>query len=180
MNLLAIRHPPVTVAGLCYGRHDVPVAPIDPDAVHRIAEGVADRQITVRTSPARRCLVLAERIAECCKVPLTVDDRLVELAFGAWEGRAWAEIERTDAEHLARFMASYHSVAPPGGETVRDLERRVGAFVEDARRDGPCLAVTHAGVIRALRVLLRGIPWDAALAEPVPYVETVAFELSHS
>jgi broad specificity phosphatase PhoE len=50
-----------------------------------------------------------------------------------------------------------------------DLERRVAAFVDTLPQEG-VLLVTHAGPIRAMKVLLESLNWQAAMSEPIPYL----------
>ncbi len=65
-------------------------------------------------------------------------------------------------------MASWQSAAPPGGERLDDLLARVGAWHADVRAKGEAaLALTHAGVIRALRAEARRVPYATVVAEPV-------------
>ena len=66
--------------------------------------------------------------------------------FGAWEGRAWDAIARTELDAWAADIAGY---APPGGESPLAVQRRALDFVTGL--DVPeAVVVTHAGVIRML------------------------------
>jgi broad specificity phosphatase PhoE len=49
------------------------------------------------------------------------------------------------------------------------LERRVAAFVDTLPQEAVVL-VTHAGPIRAMKVLLESLNWQAAMSEPIPYL----------
>ena len=95
-DLALLRHPPIlAVAGTCYGRLDLPLAPG--------WEGWAASQATllaglaperIWSSPARRCLSVADALAERLGLAVTPDARLLELDFGDWEGRAWDDVPR--------------------------------------------------------------------------------------
>ncbi|WP_434458037.1 alpha-ribazole phosphatase family protein [Stutzerimonas urumqiensis] len=125
----------------------------------REAVRAAPRWQRILSSPLRRCADFAAVCAEAWGVPLRLDPRLMELDFGAWEGRTAAELMETDAEALGRFWRDPYAFTPPQGETMVDFERRVTAAIEDARAgEGDVLVVTHAGVMRLLLARAQGLP----------------------
>ena len=76
--------------------------------------------------------------------PFTVERRLREVCFGLWEGRSIAELEAR--RRRARLA--------PGGEPPAQLKRRLRDWAAAVARSGkPAVAVTHKGVIRAMRRL---------------------------
>jgi alpha-ribazole phosphatase len=170
-----VRHAPVGATGLCYGQSDVPTL-ID-------AEAAADRVTAhwrasryprcdaVWASPWARTRPVAEEIARRWNVPCQIDARLSELCFGEWEGRLYADLEREDGERFATWMSRYETGSPPGGESLRELVLRVAHFREEVKtRGGVHLAVTHAGVVRALRMLRDGGTYEGALGKTVEYL----------
>ncbi len=162
--MIFLRHPAAAVApGTCYGRLDLGPAP---GAEAEIAQALTllPPVAAVLSGPARRCRILAERIAARDGVPAVIDDRLQELDFGRWEGRRWDAIDRAESDPWA---ADPVSVAPPGGETFAALTRRVAAALADAPAEATI--VTHAGVIRAARMILGGESFAAVFAAPVPH-----------
>jgi alpha-ribazole phosphatase len=193
-KLWCVRHAPVAVTGVCYGHADVPLGMGEHEAARTIRCALDASGITLREvwcSPAARTRTVAEILAAESGASLHVDPRIAELAMGEWEGLPFAEIERTDAARFDRWMAAWRTEAPPGGETLASLVARVGAWAIERRialdaldarqvRDAPrdVLAVTHAGVIRALRALLRGTTYEAILdaggAVPHLAIELVA------
>lgn len=93
-------------------------------------------------------LTRARQTAELLKplASFTVERRLHEVRFGLWEGRVIAEIE---AKRRRRSFA-------PGGEPPPQLKRRLCDWAAGLARAGtPAVAVTHKGVIRAMRRLAR-------------------------
>lgn len=162
--MILLRHPSTDAPeGLCYGRTEVGLGP---GAAAGIARALAatPRVRRVMASPARRCRALAVALAERDGVELVHDARLRELDFGAWEGRFWQDIPRAESDLWA---ADPWREAPPGGESFAALHRRVAAAL-DAAGAGAAL-VTHAGPIRAARMIRDGVTFAAAFAEPVPY-----------
>lgn len=177
MTLFAARHARVAVDGLCYGRQEVETILGDEETAQAILDRLGDQRDridAVWTSPASRCRRPAERIAETLGVLAHVCAPLHELHYGEWEGRSWDALEREDGERLRRWMGSWQSEAPPGGETVDDLEGRVGEWLKASEPSG--LLVGHAGVIRALWVILRSASWEDAMAREIEHLEIEPFQ----
>ncbi|MEO1469607.1 MAG: histidine phosphatase family protein [Pseudomonadota bacterium] len=177
MTLVFLRHPrPAVAPGICYGRLDLADGP---DAAREIAAALAATPplAALWHSPARRTAALAAALATRDSLAPQVDARLHELDFGAWEGRAWAVIDRVESDPWA---ADPRRRAPPGGERFDDLLARLAAWLDDRAAApgamGPIGIVTHAGVIRAARMLVEGASFEAVFAEPVPYATPILLE----
>jgi alpha-ribazole phosphatase len=149
MELYLIRHTtPAIQPGICYGQADLD---LHENAEAEIAEVRAKLEKVFPdgfyTSPQLRCRRLAAALpwGEALQ-----DDRIKELHFGDWELQRWDAIPREIFDYWATRFVEH---APPGGESFRDLYGRASAFFADAaeRHSGATVvAVTHAGVIRAL------------------------------
>jgi alpha-ribazole phosphatase len=72
-------------------------------------------------------------------------------------------------------MEQWQTAAPPGGESLADLEARVRAAGDAVAGPGRTMWVTHAGVIRTLRVLLSGSDWPTAMQSRVPHLSPELF-----
>jgi alpha-ribazole phosphatase len=130
------------------------------------------------SSPLGRCAELAAALADALGAPLRIDERLREISFGAWEGRPWDEIARTEPEAHRRWMAGWRTEAPPGGEPLPAFEARIGGWWRTLDRGADQLLVAHAGVTRALRVLAQRRSWEEALAAAVPHLQPERFPLA--
>ena len=101
-----------------------------------------------------------------------VDDRLMEIAYGEWEGLTLPEIEARMPGMLARREQDKWDFAPPGGESYRQLTSRVGAWYAELTRD--TVAAGHGGGVRALMALFNVLPKEEAthaqIAQGVVYV----------
>lgn len=149
MILHLIRHPkPVVEAGICYGRLDLEAE--NPGVVAARLRTELPPDVPVWSSPLRRCRSLAELLHPR---PI-LDERLIEMDFGRWEGRPWDAIPRAELDAWAADVAGY---APPGGESPRLLQGRALAFVAGLAVP-EAVIVTHAGVIRTLLAHWRGLP----------------------
>lgn len=161
--------------GAALGRADVPLTPRGHRQAHAVAEallaltdGTARRPVAdpsptqapvrspVVSSPLRRARQTAEVIAARLGVDVVLDDRLVELDYGTWDTLDWSELPR---EALARWRAD-PSFAPPGGESLTAVARRMASFcaqhLPDPRQEpgdgsagGPVVAVSHVSPIKA-------------------------------
>lgn len=148
MAITLLRHTaPAIGPGICYGISDIDVA----DSFARDAEAVTGSLPILQrviTSPLQRCRRLGEHIAAALSLPLTEDHRFQEMDFGAWEGRAWADIPRAEIDAWA---ADFMNARAHGGESVAMLRARTArALAELDNSEDHILIVTHAGVIRAL------------------------------
>ena len=166
------RHAKPAAHGICYGQSDVAVSLSAADAASELRERFAAvhpaAPSELWTSPWSRCRDVADELGRIWGVPARVDPRLAELAFGAWEGRSFAELEPDEGFQF--WMRNYETAAPPGGETVAHLMGRVAAWLnERAAGDsaGRVLAITHAGVARSARAIARGVSYSTVVSEPV-------------
>jgi alpha-ribazole phosphatase len=164
LQAILIRHPAVLAApGTCYGRLDLDLHPRAAADCARLRAVVAGFTGTVWTSPARRCRVIAGAAARA-------DDRLRELDFGEWEGRAWDDVPRAA---LDRWAAAPLAFAPPGGESGAALLARVADFHAGLRARGEdCVVVAHGGPLKLLAAMLRGEAPD--LLAPAPPLGSVS------
>lgn len=102
--------------------------------------------VAVLTSPLRRARETADLIAAACGLRAEVDERLVELDYGDWDGRRIADIP---PEEWARWYAD-PAFAPPRGESLGDVRARVAAFCEEhGALDRLIVAVSHVSPIKA-------------------------------
>lgn len=162
--LRVIRHAPVSVDGVCYGRAEVPVSLEARDALARL---VVPRADLVWSSPSIRCRELAALISVELGASFRQDERLREMNFGDWEGVPWDDIEE---KTLCAWTQQWETAAPPGGETIGALECRVGAWEADLNVAQEHLLIAHAGVVRALWVLRESISWPTAMRRDVPWL----------
>ncbi|MFN3076181.1 MAG: histidine phosphatase family protein [Alphaproteobacteria bacterium] len=157
-----IRHAPVAWAGVrIYGHADLECDTGDREAFAALAARLPSGAVGVR-SHLRRTLRTAEAIAAAGYVlpAMLVEPALAEQGFGAWEGASWEELQTAGDPHLKRFWQDPFEVAPPGGESFRDVMVRVGEVLDrlggvHAGRD--IVAVVHAGTIRAALALALGM-----------------------
>jgi probable phosphoglycerate mutase len=137
-----------------YGGEDPPLSPEGA----REARAVADRLVrdggvdALVSSPMRRAKETAEVVGSALGLDVRVVDGLRECAFGAWEGRTFAEVKQGWPAELVAWLGD-PGVAPPGGESFDDVRRRVQLARDQllARYPGrTVLVVTHVTPIKLL------------------------------
>jgi alpha-ribazole phosphatase len=166
MRVTLVRHPrPLIDPGICYGRLDIPIHPDGIADIDRLAADAACvGAMRLWTSPARRCLILAEAIADRMGIPPITDPRLRELDFGDWEGKAWDDIPR---QALDDWAADPGGFPLPGGESGNQLVERLEGFHAEICRNGQdCVIVSHGGPLKVLIALLRRQPIDLLAPPP--------------
>lgn len=115
------------------------------------------------SSPLRRCAAFAEELAARHGLPLQLEARLMEIGFGAWEGKTAAELLVDDPERLARFWRDPLHHTPPGAETLLAFRERIIDGWNDllARYAGQhVLVVGHAGMMRMIIREVLDMPLD--------------------
>ena len=147
------------------GSLDEPLAAPGLEQADRLAAALAGLPVrAVYSSPLRRAQETGRRIAAARDLPLRLDPRLREQAFGEWEGRTRREVLAGDGERLLRWEADLGS-EPPGGESLDAVQRRMLDLVGDLSREHPgdwIVLVSHVGPIKALLCAALGVPLAAA------------------
>jgi alpha-ribazole phosphatase len=168
MAIALVRHLPTALPpGLCYGRLDPPAGPGDPAPILAALHSLAG--VPLFSSPARRCQALAAAIATPLGCAVILQDRLLELDFGAWEGLAWDAVPRAV---LDLWAADPWGFAPPGGESGGALVARMRQV--QAELPAEAIVVAHGGPLKILRQLLAGQAVDLlAPAQPMGSVLVV-------
>jgi probable phosphoglycerate mutase len=155
VRILLIRHGRTdwNEQGRLQGRADIPLSPCGRAQVIRwqLPGGWADARWL--SSPLRRA---TETAALLTSRPVEIEPRLVEMDWGAWEGRTLAELRAEAPEAMAANEARGLDFRPPGGESPREVRDRLESLMADLT--GHVICVTHKGVIRA--ALSLATSWD--------------------
>ncbi len=144
MAIFLIRHTRVNVSkGVCYGQADVELAPDNITDFEQIKENIPlGDHVEYFSSPLKRCALLAQYFSN----QVCYSDDLKELNFGSWELKKWESIPESE---LNTWMNDYINTAPPGGEKMADMIRRVQRFMSGINNsDSHKVIVTHAGVCK--------------------------------
>jgi ribonuclease H / adenosylcobalamin/alpha-ribazole phosphatase len=120
-------------------------------AAKRLAQlGVA----AVLTSPLSRAAATAAAVGAAAGVEPVVDDGLVEIDFGEWEGLTAAEVRERWPSELDSWLSSTDRT-PPGGESLDDVGRRVRRARDRAIAAYPGQTVVLVSHVTPIKALLR-------------------------
>ena len=176
MKVTFIRHTSVNVApGTCYGQTDVALAstfPIEAESVKKRLEG--RRFNRVFTSPLSRCW----RLAEYCGSPgAIIDDRLMEMDFGAWEMQRFDSISDP---RLQEWYDDYINVRATEGESFMDQRTRFMSFIEEitasSNEDDEVALFTHGGILIQAMMLYNGLTAEEAFNSQPSYGTIMTIE----
>ena len=160
-RVLLTRHPETVsnVKRFYSGRLDVGLTPEGEAQAKRAAHAIAAwKPERIFTSPLSRCRAVADAAAAELGIEAVVDERLVEIEFGAVEGLAVGKL----AEHGFTFpwpLVDGVSQPAEGAESFEELIVRARSFVDwVATLPGKTSCVSHGGLTRAFFAAVYDIP----------------------
>ena len=113
------------------------------------------------SSPLLRCTATAQFTASRLGLSVEIDERLIEIAHGTWEGRYRDELARNDPERYRAWREDPAHVAFEQGETLAQVSARWADFAAPlVEGSGDLLVVTHDAVVRCALLLAEGRPLD--------------------
>jgi alpha-ribazole phosphatase len=169
-ELILIRHGETdwNVEGRYQGQSNVPLNEHGREQARRLAAKLRGVQVAaIYSSDLARARETAEILSEATGTPLFLDPRLREIHQGLWEGMLFQDIRRRYAEAFQRRKTDPLKVAPPEGETVGQLRRRVLSALKtilEAYPHNQVAIVSHGLALAIMRVTLNKLPiehvWD--------------------
>jgi len=115
----------------------------------------------VISSPLERCVETANPIAARLNIPVEVDDALLEIDYGSWQGRPLKELKKEKEWPLV--LRSPGRARFPSGETFRDAQRRVVDLIDRLWREdnsGRFVLVSHGDLIKLALAHFMGLGID--------------------
>ncbi len=172
-RIYLVRHAqPAVSEGQFIGQSNPPLSPVGMTQARLLAK----RLKTVRfdaaySSDLERCLATARIIAGDTGLEIQEEPQFREIDLGLWDGLT---IEEIKSRYPAEFAARERDIAGfrfPGGESFRDLQRRVAPPFCRIMDSGAAnvLVVAHKGVNRVLLTHLLGVPLDELFSVPQEY-----------
>lgn len=161
IRLIIVRHGETTANALSIiqGHTDVPLNERGVQQAARLAEALKDEKFdAVYSSDLSRAMTTARAIVpegEIIALPA-----LREWHLGVWQGKDLDRIQKDYPEIYAGFCRGEADLRIPGGETQRELWKRIKDFLDFLLKNHPdggkILLVTHGGVIRSLFPIFMG------------------------
>lgn len=115
----------------------------------------------VLSSPLERARQTAQPIAAAHGLAVVEEEALMEIDFGDWTGRDFAELD--PSPDWRRWNADRDQARPPNGESMLEVQIRLSRWLEAlVRSDAQTIvAVSHADVIKSAVALALGLPLRA-------------------
>ncbi|WP_158269647.1 histidine phosphatase family protein [Desulfonatronum sp. SC1] len=166
-SLILLRHASVERSpGMLFGTDDVPLNDVGlRQAMAWQSVFAASPPAAVFVSPLQRAVQTARLAVAALADTLFIREELREIDLGAWEGMSREEIERHSPGAWEERGKNFAGYRPAGGENFQDVQDRIYPVFQEMSamakaQDKPVLAVTHAGVIRALLCHILGMPMN--------------------
>lgn len=136
----------------------------------KLAEYFGDKEIKhIFASPLKRAHETAEIVAETLNLKVEIDDLLMEMNYGDFEGMTMFEIEDSEyGELYHKWRTDPQGTKFPDGESFEDLLARAQKIIEKYfYAEENILLVSHEDMIRGIIVTASGRPnefWMPAIA----------------
>ena len=139
------------------GQVDIPLDEFGRTLARKTAVGLADIPFDVcYSSPLSRAKETGAIILEGRDVPIIEDDRIVEMAFGEYEGKCCSKTGWNLPEEFRRFFDGPERYVPAkGGEDFAAVRKRTGEFLQELfqnkqYKDSNILITTHGAALAGM------------------------------
>lgn len=116
---------------------------------------------SVYSSPLRRAMQTSEIIGKALSLPVIPQDGLMEMDLGHLDGLTNPEMQQRFPEITSGWRSDPSSVRMPGGESLKDTQKRAWRTLEEILKMNPAehaVAVTHNFVIGVIVLRALGLP----------------------
>lgn len=114
------------------GRTDIELNDEGIELAKKTAKGLKDVKFDViYSSPLKRAVKTAEIIAFGNDVPIIIDDRLMEISFGEYEGKHSPKLRENPNEAFYHFFDRPEKYLPETGENFLEVIERTKSFVKE-------------------------------------------------
>lgn len=111
------------------GRADLAIRPAARARYERLRKALPETgEVEFHRAPVRRAQQTAARLRP--DLDWGVSEQLAPRAMGAWEGKTWDELRRSDSVRVESFWADFVArAAPGGGEALTEVGGRAESFL---------------------------------------------------
>lgn len=164
VRLLVIRHGKTewNLKKKIQGRTDIPLSELGRIELAGMRLPAEFGGFNWTSSPLKRTRETAELLGA---KNLKVDPALIEMNWGEWEGETLSDLSEKYGAEFKYNESRGLNMTPPGGESPADVAARLKPWLQGLEAD--TIAVTHKGVIRALKSLAYN--WDMTDKAPVKF-----------
>jgi len=165
-RLLLVRHGESTwnLTGRYQGRIDTELSDRGVEQAARAAACLSHVAFdVVYSSPLRRAFHTALSIALAKGFDVRIDDDLIEIDHGAWNGLLRDEVEKRYGPLFEMWLQTPSRVRMPGGESLGDVAERVKRVLTRlaaAHPDSNVVVCSHDAVLKAAVAIVTGMNMD--------------------
>jgi alpha-ribazole phosphatase/probable phosphoglycerate mutase len=162
------------------GQSDDPLSDYGWQQMREATELIQDSWDMIITSPLLRCSEFAMEVNRETNTTLKVDERLMEMGFGDWEGKSKDEISEADRQ---AFREDPVNNAPANAEGLFEFyDRVVTAWdsINKGLKGKNVLVVTHAGVLRVLITHIEGLKISEMFQLKFPYASITRIRVAYT
>ena len=156
-RLLLTRAGPVeNAAGVLYSHPGLPLAAVGQRKLRALAEALTkDEPTLVISADSRAEAAAASLLAGVLKIPYELRKELRERSWGEWEGLTFAKVHQNWPREVSAWQRDEAGFAPPGGESLLDVERRSAPLIRRLLREHAGKTLLLVGNCTVNRVALR-------------------------
>jgi len=164
MKFIIIRHVE-TIANSenkIYGRSESRYTEKGINQIEKIKDILKDEKVDkIFCSPLTRTKKIGETLSDLLKVDLEIEDDLIEMNFGIFDGKTHVEAQNDYKEEWNNWINDYINYKIPDGESFNEVFIRVKNFIDKYKDNEGCvILVTHGGIAQTLIPYLLGLQTD--------------------
>ncbi len=133
------------------GHYDGKITDFGIKQLECLSEAFKDIKLdAIYTSPLSRAYTTAEYANKYHNLEIKINDDLIEINGGDWEGRKWTEFPISDPEQSDNWYNNPYEFCAPNGERMKDAYERIkNAILQIVKenKDKTICIISHGGVI---------------------------------
>ena len=117
----------------------------------------------IYSSDLMRAYKTAQEVAKIKNLEIQVEKNLREIHGGDWENIRWDDLPQKFPESYMNWEDAPHLLEIPGGETMREFQKRLISCMEtilEQNRGKSVLVTTHGTAIRTMMCYFKGLPLE--------------------
>jgi broad specificity phosphatase PhoE len=142
------------------GRADIELNEIGIRQGRLLAEYLADKPIkAIYSSPLKRALKIAEIIAACHNIKITLSRDLEDFNYGEWQGLTHVAVRQKYQEIYNEWLKNPQLVKMPKGESLNDVRERITSLMNQVitMPEGTIALVSHRVILKVIICTILGL-----------------------
>jgi broad specificity phosphatase PhoE len=134
MELVLVRHGETdwNSASIFRGHEDVRLNAVGIAQADAVAEALKDRVFeAIHSSPLKRAMVTATRIAMPHQIDIKVNDGFVDINYGAWQGLKESTVKQKNPAAYERWVSKPTRMKFPAGDKMSKAWKRVNSALRE-------------------------------------------------